>query len=111
MPVEIITAEFCATYWGDYDVPGSKPGTSYRVSLLGSEGPAYCPCKAFQHSPPPAKDCKHVRYVWRHACLWNPQWHEPGPGALKPLTLSTRTIENSECPGCGGPTVAVRIAV
>jgi hypothetical protein len=106
----IESAECCATYWGDYDVPGSKPGVRYRVSLGDSTS---CTCPAFEYAPFPGKTCKHIQRVEQEACLWHPQGCERGrtPATLAPRRLTRATVPNSACPLCGGPTVAVRIAV
>jgi hypothetical protein len=105
----IITAECCASFWGDYDIPGSKPGVRYRVSLGDSP---LCTCLAFAYAPFPGKTCKHIRRVEQEACLWHPQGCGLGRTVkLQPRQLTRPTIPDSECPLCGGPTVAIRIAV
>lgn len=114
MPVDIVPGEFCATYFGSYDVPGSRPGVTYHVVHDGGEGPASCDCPAFKYFKGAVYDrtCKHIEYVWKHACMWNCQWFEGNPNpTLVPTHINRPVLPNSHCPNCGGPTVGVRIAV
>lgn len=109
MPAEVVNSAFCADYWGVFEVPGSN-GKTYEVELGGTSY-VHCTCKAFEWAKMDNKDCKHIRYVWDNACLWNPQWHDAGPRNIKPVRLTETRLLKDPCPGCGGPTVPVRIAV
>src|SRR5262245_58317606 len=110
MAIEIVPARFCATYWAEYVVPSdSHPKESYLVALAGGEGPAYCACPAFKHRKGSAYECKHIRRVFKEACLWNPQWREQCGTTMKPARLhapNLSTRPEDACPACGGPTVA-----
>lgn len=114
MPAEIVTGEFCASYFGEYRVPGSKLGTVYTVSHWGS-GAAECTCPAFKFFKGADHDrtCKHVEYVWQHACMWNCQWFDGNE--VVDLTAETflygPPIAGRSCPNCDGPVVPVKIAV
>lgn len=111
MPAEIVNSVFCAQYWATFEVPSSDGRTKYRVTLAGGEGQAHCECKAWEFAPVDGKDCKHIREVWKEACLWNPQWHDGGPNTLQPVETYERKVPGEQCPACGGPVVPVRIAV
>ena len=116
MSVEIVTAAFCAQYFANYEVQGSK-GNVYTVTLNGGEGAPFCTCPAFKFSGGYGnQDCKHVKLVWDHACLANPQWKDPGPNDLAEngitmISHDDHTIPGDVCVGCGGPTVPVKIAI
>lgn len=112
MPAEVVTGRFCASWFASYDIPSSKPGKSYRCSLSGTHGP-YCPCKSFEFSPLDSRNCRHIEQIHREACLWNVQWHEGNnPILLRPVAYdSSYEIPNDTCPNCGGPVIAVKIAV
>lgn len=109
MPAEIVNSAFCADYFAVYLVPSSKKGQPpYEVTLAGGEGSAYCTCPGFAYR----QNCRHIKYVWDHACLWNPQWHDGGPDDLHPVRyLNEDQHHGGACPKCGGPMVPVRIAV
>ena len=113
MSAEVVTGFFCADYFSDFLVPGSKPGTSHRVSLGGLS--AHCSCPAFQffRGPEMERTCKHIAYVWEHACLWNEQWCEGKADDLDPVAGSCDypTVQGESCPHCGGPVCPVKIAV
>lgn len=118
MPAQIEPGEFCASYWASYEVPGSKPGTFYRVTLYGAEQRASCTCKAYEFACRRVAwddnpTCKHIDYVWKHACMWNCQWHDGNAEVtLKPKAyFSQNVIAEEKCPNCEGPVVAVLIAV
>ena len=113
MGYDIITVEFCASYFAQWRVASnSDPSVEYIVSLGGAEGAPDCTCEAIRKWK--RQECRHISYVWKNACLWNPQWREGvDPIALKPFryTRSEDHIAGSECPRCGGPTIPTRIAV
>lgn len=108
MPAEIITAQFCADYESTFEVEGSQ-GATYFVTWDGLS--ASCTCPVFKYSSTPLGECKHIDKVWRWGCFWNPQWYDGGTRELRPSRTTTRTVPNSTCPACSGPTIAVRIAV
>ena len=114
-PAQIETGLFCATYFAEYQIPGSRPGVSYRVVLGGGEAPASCTCPAFTYSKAPVfdRECKHIRRVHQQACMWNCQWHEGNRIiGLRPTEIwSGNVVPDEHCPNCMGPVVAVRIAV
>jgi hypothetical protein len=114
MSVEVRTVGFCPQYWSTWRVPSSKTDVTYLVTLDGAEHMPHCECLSFKYS----KDgnCKHIRLVWDHGCLWNPQWKDPGPNDYAELDITlVATGENGSglgpCEGCGHGTVPVRIAV
>jgi hypothetical protein len=120
MPAQIENARFCADYWGTFEIPGSDGWTTYKVEFTGGESPAYCskmdgtPCPSYQFSKANNKDCKHIRQVWAQGCFWNPQWHGGSSKQIRPVSHHAPNLlerPESACPHCGGPTVAVRIAV
>lgn len=113
MPAQLEPGQVCASYFAEYDVPSDTSDTSYRVSLHGGEVPPTCTCMAFrfQKVPRDQKFCKHIAYVQRHACMWNCQWNEGNTVSLEPVEITETTIPDSKCPNCGGPTVAMMIAV
>lgn len=112
MPAEIIPSAFCADYWAVFRVPSeSTPGTVYTVEFGGGEGPAFCDCPAFKYSPEDDKGCKHITWVFKHGCFWNPQWYEGGDRKIKPKYHTNSHIPKQKCPRCKGPMVGVRIAV
>lgn len=107
MPAEITTGEYCASWFATYKVEGSK-GDVYTVSLSGGEGPVHCTCPAFRYRD----DCKHIKHVLDHACLWNCQWHDGNEEVtLRPEAITVDPITRSACANCGGPLVPVRIAI
>lgn len=77
-------------------VPGSKPGTEYRVRI--DRHGHHCTCKAFQFGD--GKECKHIRWAFEHKiCPWTSLFGEElqaVPGV---------------CPACGGPTYATMVFV
>lgn len=113
MPVEIVTVGFCPQYVSQWRVAGHHNHV-YDVVLNGAEAKPACSCLAFQYSTD--GDCKHVRLIWDHGCLYNPQWKDPGPndvieyGATLVQT-DTYAVLDQPCPGCGEPMIPVRIAV
>jgi len=118
MPTQVETVGFCDQYYGTWTVPSDRQAdVTYAVTLAGPRLAPFCTCPAFRYSGEPgSQTCKHIRRIWEHACLYNPQWHDPGPNdyaelgiALTPSALE-RTYPGT-CPGCGGRLVAVRIAV
>lgn len=115
--LDIITVGFCPQYWSTWKVKGSRDA-EYVVTLSGGEGPAHCTCPAFKYSGEfGQQDCKHVRKVWEHGCLWNPQWHsDPGPNdyqdhGIEMLSCGYGRGYGAPCPGCGGELQATKIAV
>ena len=116
MSIDIVTMEDCASNYGVFKVPGSKPGTEYTVTLHGSEGPAHCTCEGFRWSGElgqlrDLKSCKHIKQVYDQACLYNPQWHDSNENPkLKPVSYTYDHFSRSKC-ACGGPMVYVRRAV
>lgn len=112
MPAEVVAAQFCADYWSVFKVPSSTDPTKvYTVMWGGGEGPAFCDCRAFKYSDEENKHCKHIDRTFKEGCFWNPQWYEGGTRTMRPEYITGSTIQGSKCPGCGGPTIGVRIAV
>ena len=110
MSIDIVTMEDCASNYGVFEVPGSKPGTSYIVTFNGSEGPAHCTCEGYRWSGK-LKSCRHIKLVYDLACLYNPQWHDSNENPkLKPVSYTYDRFSRSKC-ACGGPMVYVRRAV
>jgi len=107
MGYDIVTMADCASNYGTFEVPASK-GTR-TVHWSGSESMPHCGCDGFKYR----QDCKHVKYVMEHACLYNPQWHDGQEDPeLRPLSFNYDAfIPGEDCPACGGPVVAVRRAV
>lgn len=109
MPVEIVTVGFCPQYGATFRVPGTG-GREWTVALGPEVG--HCTCPAFRYSHD--SSCKHLRLVWEHGCLFNPQWHDAGPNDHADVGIvrvtPTRT-EGVPCPGCGEPMMPVRVAV
>lgn len=119
MSIDIVTVGFCPQYHSTWRVQGSK-GHVYEVNLAGAEGAPHCTCPAFQYSGESGnQDCKHVKAVWKHGCLYNPQWRDnvaeecPNDYAEYGIELiATDTYAQLEaCPGCGQPMIATKIAV
>jgi hypothetical protein len=117
MPAEIVSAWFCADYWSEFVVTGSKLDI-YRVHWYGSEGKPSCynvtqnePCKGMLNWG----HCRHVDMTWKQGCFWNPQWYDGGTRQIKPVSRPQEAQRNLRhkifCPKCRGPVVAVRIAV
>jgi hypothetical protein len=110
MPAEIVTAEFCAQYYATFDVPSSDGKQMYTVTLNGGEGMPHCTCQGFKFR----HGCKHIDWVWKHGCLWNPQWKDGGPNDIPAEHIHLYEgypLLDGPCPACGGKTVPVRIAV
>jgi hypothetical protein len=109
------TLGFCPQHDAVFIVPGSAPGTRYRVSL-GIEG-AHCECRAFQYckvEDESDRTCKHVALVRAHGCLYDPQGHDPGPNDLPDHGVEIVSQEGGygePCPGCGEDMLPVRVAV
>jgi hypothetical protein len=112
MSYDIVTGAFCASSYGIFEVPGSKPGVTYRVEFACTHG-AFCTCTAFKFAPGDDKTCKHITYAYEHSCQYNVQWNEGHENAdLTPIGYTYDAIIPGEtCPVCGGPVVAVKIAV
>jgi SWIM zinc finger len=114
VPAEIITVGFCPQYWSYWKVQGSKDAV-YDVTLNGAESMPHCTCKAFEFAPEDGKDCKHIRKVWEHGCLYNPQWKDAGPNDYEQhgikLIETDRAMWPQDCPGCGQQMIAVKVAV
>ena len=121
MPSEIVTVGFCPQYYSTWEVPSSDGSRTYHVTLNGAEHLPHCTCKAFEYAPLYApfdvKDCRHIRWVWAHGCLFNPQWHDGGPNDYEQhgaRLIATDVAGNwpHPCRGrCGQQMIAVRIAV
>jgi len=114
MGYDIVPGEFCGSYYGHYEIKGSR-GAVYHVTLGGGEGPAHCTCPSFKFFKGSTYDrtCKHIERVHAEACMWNCQWHEGNnPVKLRPVEVySPNKIHDAKCKNCGGPLVAVRIAI
>jgi hypothetical protein len=115
VPADIINDWTCGQYFADFAVTGSR-GDVYVVRLDGPEGMASCECKAWEFAPIDGKDCKHIRKLWAHACLRNPQWHDGGPNDYTEHDIELRRMDvrangSPPCPACGGPQVLIKIAV
>lgn len=113
MPAEIVTGSFCADYWGVFRVQSdSDPNNFYIVTMNGGEGVAHCTCKAYEYSGV-ERHCKHIHYVFKNGCFWNCQWHEGNKKVnIRPIRNDLgNIIPKEKCPNCGGPVVAVKIAV
>lgn len=114
MPAEHQASRFCADYWGIFNVHSDtgEPGLFYTVTMNGGEGVADCTCPAFKFSGA-ARHCKHIDHVFQNGCFWNPQWKEEGgPKNMEPYDYCKAPDEDLDpCPRCGGPVVAVVIAV
>lgn len=107
--IQIVVMADCASNYGVFKIRGSK-GDTHTVTMHGSEGPAYCTCKAFQFSGE-RRECKHIAQVWKEACMYNPQWHDANPEPkLKPVDFSYQAFAGEKCK-CGGPLVYVKRAV
>lgn len=106
MSVDIVTMSECADFHSVFEVVGSK-GDTYHVSYAGGEGGAHCTCPGFKYR----QDCKHVNETFKRGCFWHPQWHDAGPAEVRPVEVTPHTVPGEQCPGCGGPVVAVRMAV
>lgn len=112
MSAEIVTGRFCADYFSSFEVPGSR-GNTYVVTLGGTAADCTCPAYKFFRGPEYDRTCKHIAYVWEHACLWNEQWCDGKEDDLSPVagSLTYDTIPGEVCPHCGGPVCPVKIAV
>jgi hypothetical protein len=105
MPAQEEVVGFCATYYGVFEIRSSDGETLYEVNPDANNGG--CSCKGWEYR----QKCRHMERVWEEACLYNPQWKDPGPGTLEPVRYLRPGDHYGECPGCGGPLVPVRIAV
>lgn len=91
----------CASAFGVYQVPGSRPGTAYMVKFYGTTSDATCECQGFKFS----KTCKHIAQVYTEACMWH-ETDDPGiVPELTPLSFTKTPMEGKSCPVCGGPVV------
>lgn len=112
MPAEIIVSAFCADYWSTFEVTSAtNPNDTHTVTFDGGEGRPHCTCKAYFYAPEDDKNCKHIEFVFRHGCFWNPQWYEGGDCTLKPVRRPKGMIPHQRCPKCRRGMMAVRIAV
>lgn len=108
MSYEIVTGQFCSSWFGTYEIAGSK-GAVYCVDIYGAEQAPHCTCPAYKFSKD--RTCKHIDQVMKRACLWNCQWHDGNKDHdLTPKYVNERTLHDT-CPNCAQPTVPVRIAV
>lgn len=111
MPADIVVMSDCASNYGVFHVKSSDGKNVYVVSFNGSEGPAYCTCKAFEFSGA-KRSCKHIEKIWKEACLFNPQWHDGKESpTIKPVGYNCDMFVTHRTCLCGGPMVAVRRAV
>jgi hypothetical protein len=115
MSAEIVTAGFCPQYFSQFRVLSNQNDTYYSVTLNGT-GPAFCTCKAYEFAKMYDKTCKHIKRVWEHGCLYNPQWKDAGPNDLDKVGVEivatdTRNSYPKNCPGCHEEMIAVKIAV
>jgi hypothetical protein len=118
MPYSIEVVGFCPQYHSLWRVQGSKPGTAWTITLNGAEHAPFYNCPAFRYSGPIGEqNCKHVSMIWKHGCLWNPQWHDAGPNdwsehGIELVDTNTRFQFDELCKGgCGGKMIATKIAV
>lgn len=86
------------------DVKGSKGNVYHVVYGYRSEGPYQygysCSCPAFKFRG----ECKHIEFVRGARCGWN--------GELEPTAVPNYDEESRPvCPKCGGPVVAMKVAV
>lgn len=110
-------AVLCPQYGSTWEVHGSK-GAVYTVQLYVDGVLASCDCPAYKLSDGDEWDptCEHITAVWKHGCLFNPQWHDAGPNdyaqhGIRLATLHPQRQHPQPCPGCGADMIAVRIAV
>ena len=113
MSIDIQTVGFCSSYFAVYDVQSdSNSAQFYAVTLHGTSS-AHCTCEAFRWAR--GDNCKHIERVWREACLWNPQWRDRDPldppVVQWPVEYLPEVPFLGQCPSCGGPLTAVKIAV
>jgi hypothetical protein len=115
--ISIETVGFCPQYYAEWLVTGSR-GDIYIVTLDGAEGVPQCSCPAWNFSPHREYDreCRHIRAVWEHGCLFNPQWRDPGPNDYAQFGITKGEYHVAQtwgepCPGCGDTMIPVRIAV
>jgi hypothetical protein len=105
------TASTCAQNLGfEREVPGSKPGVTYRVTYarlfgiraaaVGCEYGWECTCENFHHVHyHRGTDCKHIASMKNQKCTWNSACD---PGIV---------VDDGKCPECGGPLEYVQVAV
>jgi hypothetical protein len=115
--ISIETVGFCPQYYCDWKVVGAN-GQVYEVTLDGAEHVPSCTCPAWKFSAHEVYDreCKHIRAIWDHGCLFNPQWRDAGPNdyAAHGITRGAYHVPQTwgeACPGCGEQMIPVRIAV
>jgi uncharacterized Zn finger protein len=114
--IDTITV-LCPQYGSTWEVQGSK-GAVYTVQLYADGALASCDCPSYKFLNGDEWDptCKHITAVWKHGCLFNPQWHDAGPNdyaqhGIRLATLHPQRQHHEPCPGCGADMIAVRIAV
>jgi len=116
MPAQLQSLRFCAQWFMTFHVKSSSSDTTYVVTFVRGEG-GHCTCKAYEHFRPKShtdiRECKHIRHVMKHACMWNEQWYNGGDKTLQPVdgTCTMRADPSQPCARCGGPTVGVTCAV
>lgn len=106
MGYDIETLWWCPTTFARYAVLSSDGETVYGVTIEGERG--HCTCPGFKHR----ESCRHMTRVWDEACLYNPQWHDPGPDTMQPAEfVHASDAVGPDCPGCGRAMIGVRCAV
>jgi hypothetical protein len=107
----------CPQYGSTWEVQGSK-GAVYTVQLYADGALASCDCPSYKFLNSDEWDptCEHITAVWKHGCLFNPQWHDAGPNdyaqhGIRLATLHPQRQYREPCPGCGADMIAARIAV
>lgn len=107
----IEAVEVCPQWTALYAVAGTGRD-SYRVHFEHGDNHCSCPAFRFFKGPDYDRTCKHIQLIETHGCLYHPQ-RDTGPNDLVAQGVSVLHHQGSgsPCPGCGEPTVVVRIAV
>lgn len=113
MPAQLMPAEVCGSWFGNYTIKGSQPGTRWIIELRGAEGEPYHNCPAWRYFKGELWDrtCKHMKRLHDEACLWNPQWDSGRESPTMVPETYSQPHTGSACPSCGGPMVGIMIAV
>jgi hypothetical protein len=110
--LDIITAAFCSSYWGVYEVPSASGPGKHTVTLDG-EAEAHCTCPGYEFSKADPPTCRHIKQVNREACLWNNAWGGQNEVKLEPIGYhyGPAHIKDMRCPNCAAHVCPKRVAV
>ena len=111
----------CGTHAAEYRIKSSTNSElEYTVHTFAGEQAMYtvhtvtgeqatCSCPGYKYSP--IQSCKHIRKVYKEACMYTEQNYDDHAIKIKPYSYSLTASISTACPRCGSPCVPVTVAI